>query len=122
MALVMAIMAIMVVGALVIGVGTTVVLEHRQAQNTPKVGQAFSVSELGLNDAQKQQMTAILSDARRESRHLHEQLEPAVHEHIRRTRERVVEILTTEQVETLDALTEEHRGDLERMFLTPGVP
>ena len=51
MALVMAIMAIMVVGALVIGVGTTVVLEHRQAQNTPKVGQAFSVSELGLNDA-----------------------------------------------------------------------
>ena len=78
--------------------------------------------ELGLNDEQKGQVATILSEARGESRRLHERMLPAVHEHIRRTHARVAEILTPEQNQILDALTEKHRGHLERMFLTPGAP
>ena len=77
---------------------------------------------LGLDEQQKSRVAEIFRDARRKSASLHEEFEPAVHEHIRQTRERVAKILTPEQMETLDALTEQHRGDLERMFLTPGVP
>ena len=50
-AMVVAIVAIVVIGAMVIGVASAVVFEHRQAQMSGQIGQAFAVTELGLNDA-----------------------------------------------------------------------
>ena len=50
-AMVVSIVAIVVIGAMVIGVGSAVVLEHRQAQMSGQVSQGFAVAELGLNDA-----------------------------------------------------------------------
>ncbi len=49
-ALLIAIIAIVVVGGLLIGVTTSSRLEHRQAQNTEEMAQAFAVGELGLNE------------------------------------------------------------------------
>ncbi|MEE8135066.1 MAG: hypothetical protein V3T56_08405, partial [Gemmatimonadales bacterium] len=49
-ALLMAIIAIVVVGGLLIGVANSARLENRQAQNTGAMVQALSVSELGLNE------------------------------------------------------------------------
>ncbi len=49
-ALLIAIIAIVVVGGLLIGVATSARLENRQAQNTGAMAQAFAVTELGLNE------------------------------------------------------------------------
>ncbi|MCH6547083.1 MAG: hypothetical protein IH798_01440 [Gemmatimonadetes bacterium] len=49
-ALLMAIIAIVVVGGLLIGVTTSARLENRQAQNTGAMAQAFAVTELGLSE------------------------------------------------------------------------
>ncbi len=49
-ALILSIMCIIVIGGLVVGVATAARLEHRQAQNTGEMRQAFSVTELGLNE------------------------------------------------------------------------
>ena len=50
-ALIISIMCIIVIGGLVVGVATAARLEHRQAQNTGEMRQAFSVTELGLAEA-----------------------------------------------------------------------
>ncbi len=49
-ALLIAIIAIVVVGGLLIGVSTSARLEHRQALNTEEMAQAFAVTELGLSE------------------------------------------------------------------------
>ncbi len=49
-ALLLAIIAIVVVGGLLIGVSTSARLEHRQALNTEEMAQAFAVTELGLSE------------------------------------------------------------------------
>ena len=49
-ALLIAIIAIVVVGGLLIGVATSARLENRQAQNTGEMAQALAVGELGLNE------------------------------------------------------------------------
>lgn len=50
-ALIVSIMAIIVIGGLLVGVATAARLEHRQAQNTGELRQAFAVTELGLAEA-----------------------------------------------------------------------
>ena len=49
-ALLIAIVAMVVVGGLLIGVTTSARLENRQAQNTQEMAQAFAVTELGLSE------------------------------------------------------------------------
>ncbi len=49
-ALLIAIIAIIVVGGLLIGVATSARLENRQAQNTGQMAQAFAMTELGLSE------------------------------------------------------------------------
>ncbi len=49
-ALLLAIIAIVVVGGLLIGVANSARLENRQAQNTGAMAQAFAVTELGLSE------------------------------------------------------------------------
>lgn len=49
-ALLVAILAIIVVGGLVVGVSTVARLESRQAQNTEEIAQAFAVGELGIGE------------------------------------------------------------------------
>ncbi len=49
-ALLIAIIAIVVVGGLLVGIATAARLENRQAHNTGEMAQAFAVAELGLNE------------------------------------------------------------------------
>jgi Spy/CpxP family protein refolding chaperone len=75
--------------------------------------------ELGLTPEQRRAIDEIMEESRLEGHALREEMRPRVTEMMRRTSERIGEVLTPEQRERFAELQEQHRGRAERFLLGP---
>ena len=73
--------------------------------------------QLDLTAEQKRQIDEIVALSRTEGSALHEEMLPRVREHMRRTHDRILEVLTPEQRERFEELSSRHRRRAERFFL-----
>jgi Spy/CpxP family protein refolding chaperone len=76
--------------------------------------------ELDLTEDQRRRIDEIVEQSRIEGDALHEEMLPRVREHMRQTRERVREVLTSEQQLKFDQLHERHHRRAEHFFLGHG--
>lgn len=75
---------------------------------------------LDLTDEQRERIEAILEESRREAESLREEIAPRIREQAERTRARLAEVLTPEQLERFDALMRRHGPRGERFLLGGG--
>jgi len=82
--------------------------------------------ELDLSEEQRAAIDTIVAESREEGERLRREFGPVLREHMRRTRDRIREVLTAEQRERFDALDRQQRRRSERFLLgrpdAPGGP
>ena len=72
---------------------------------------------LDLTDEQKRLIDEIVAQSRTQAEAFHEEMLPRVREHMQRTHESILEVLTPEQRERFEELRSRHHGRAERFFL-----
>ncbi len=72
---------------------------------------------LDLTEKQRRLIDEIVAESRSEANALHDEMLPRVREHMRRTHDRILEVLTPEQRERFEELSSRHHRRAERFFL-----
>ena len=120
-----AVIAVLVLGILlgILGTHLFYAQKFRKAGSWSEMASDFFAHrlerELGLSAEQRQAIERIMEESRVEGHAMREEMRPRVEEMMRRTSERISEVLTPEQRQRFAELRREHRGRAERFLLGP---
>lgn len=122
---VLAVLAVLLLGIVVGVLGTHLFYAQRFREPgrwSEMAGDFFArrlERELNLTEEQRQAIDQIMAESRVEGFALREEMRPRVSAMMRRTSERISEVLTPEQRQRFAELQEKHRGRAERFLLGP---